>query len=184
MTARAFDPLRLDVAAFAAQGGVLEGRWPVRSLGRLVATAAPEATPSERDEVAWRAQGETVRVAGGGAETWIRLDAEAPLAMTCQRCLAPVGLRLEVHRRILFVPGEDAAAELDAEREEDVLALSHALDLRELAEDELLLAEPIVPLHAVCPEPLAYANDPASLAGAAEHPFAALEALKRRGPPN
>jgi uncharacterized protein len=184
MAARAFDPLRLDVAAFAVEGGVLEGRWPVRTLARLVDTAAREAPHSDRDDVAWRAQGEAVPVAGGPPETWIRLDAQASIAMTCQRCLAPVELRLDVHRRILFVPGEDAAARLDAEREEDVLALSHALDLRELVEDELLLAEPIVPLHTVCPEPLGYPNDPEPLAATAEHPFAALEALKRRGPPN
>jgi uncharacterized protein len=182
MAARAFDPLRLEVAAFAREGGVLEGRWPVRTLARLLETAAPEARPSDEDDVAWRAQGETVPVAGAAPESWIRLDAEAPIAMTCQRCLAPVALRLEVRRRILFVPGEEAAARLDAEREEDVLALSHALDLRELVEDELLLAEPIVPLHGVCPQPLAYANDPAPLAGTAENPFAALQAMKLRGP--
>ena len=36
-----------------------------------------------------------------------------------------------------------------------MLALSRALDLRELVEDELLLALPLVPRHEVCPEPAA-----------------------------
>jgi len=64
-----------------------------------------------------------------------------------------------------------------------VLALPRVLDLRELIEDELLLAEPLVPLHDVCPDPLpSPTDDDAELA--AEHPFAALGALKRRSPPS
>jgi len=183
MAPRLFDPLRLDVAAFAAEGAVLAGRWPLRSLARLVETAAPEASPTDADEVAWRVQGQAVAVSAGGTETWLRLDAEASIAMTCQRCLAPVAMRLQVDRRILFVPGgEDAAAEADAEREEDVLPLTRALDLRALVEDELLLAEPIVPVHELCPEPLPYAGEAAE--APAPKPFATLAALKARGGAN
>ncbi|HUP06209.1 MAG TPA: YceD family protein [Caldimonas sp.] len=182
MPARTVDPRRLDVAAFAADGATLEGRFPIRTLERLCETVDPEAPPVEGD-VTWRVQGELVPVAGGPSQTWLRLDASAQVALTCQRCLAPVRVPLDVHRRILFVAGEDAAAQLDAEREEDVLALSRALDLRELVEDELLLAEPLVPVHDVCPEPLPLHD--ADLDGEAEeHPFAALASLKRRPPPS
>ena len=90
-------------------------------------------------------------------------------------------LPLRVDRRIFFVEGEDAAAALDAESEDDVLALTPALDLPELIEDELLLALPLVPRHEVCPEPLPRAfveDDPATTP--ADHPFAALAALKQR----
>jgi len=181
MPARAFDPSRLDVAAFAAEGASLEGRFPVRTLQRLCESTAPELPPKESDEVAWHVRGERLPVAGGAPETWLRLDASATVALTCQRCLAPVDVPLDVHRRILFVPGEDAAAQLDAEREDDVLALSRAVDLRELVEDELLLAEPLVPLHEVCPEPLAFPDDDSDREPE-EHPFAALAALKHRPP--
>ena len=183
MPGRAFDPLRLDVAAFAAEGASLEGRFPVRTLERLCEGTAPEAPPAEADDVAWRVQGELLPVAGGAPQTWLRLRAAADVALTCQRCLAPVRVPLDVNRRILFVAGEDAAAQLDAEREEDVLALSRALDLRELIEDELLLAEPLVPLHDVCPEPLLSPDDPPD-ADPEAHPFAGLAALKRRAPPH
>ena len=52
---------------------------------------------------------------------------------------------------------------------------------RELIEDELLLAMPIVPRHEVCPEPLVATvdelpDDPAP------NPFAALAALKTTKP--
>ncbi len=54
---------------------------------------------------------------------------------------------LEAERSIFFVEGEDAAAALDAESEDDVLALTPALDLEALIEDELLLALPLIPRH-------------------------------------
>jgi uncharacterized protein len=41
-----------------------------------------------------------------------------------------------------------------------VLALEPALDLKELVEDELLLALPLVPRHEVCPEPLPFEPGP------------------------
>ena len=63
-------------------------------------------------------------------------------------------LPLGVDRRLFFVAGEDAAAALDTESDDDVLALEPFLDLRGLVEDELLLALPLVPRHEVCPEPL------------------------------
>ncbi len=94
-------------------------------------------------------------------------------------------LALEAERRIFFVEGEEAAAALDAENEDDVLALAPALDLKELVEDELLLALPLVPRHEVCPEPLPRAlveDDPAG--EPADHPFAALAALKQGSRPN
>jgi uncharacterized protein len=94
---------------------------------------------------------------------------------------------LQVERRLRFVHGEDAAAQLDAQSEDDVLALTRALDLRELIEDELLLALPIVPRHEVCAEPLPVAIDAEADAPAgdpAPGPFAALAALKRDGPLN
>ena len=182
MRSRAFDPARLDVAAFAAEGAELGGAWPLDALERMRDAAAPEAPTRATDEVRWQVRGERVAAPGGGAETWLHLDASAALDVTCQRCLQPVHVPLEVRRRILFVPGgEAAAAAADAERDEDVLPLTRALDLRELVEDELLLALPLVPVHATCPEPL---PEPAAQdeGEPAPSPFAALAALKRTGP--
>jgi uncharacterized protein len=191
MAAREFDPFRLDVEAFARAGASLEGRWPVMQLDRLAGSAfadpeaAGSADPVAGREVAWRMRGEWRAVRGGldsDRQIWLHLDAQTELPLECQRCLKPVVTPVDVQRSFLFVRGEDAAAQLDADSEDDVLALTRALDLRELIEDELLLALPLVPRHEVCEAPLPVAFDDgeaATDADAPPHPFAGLAALKR-----
>lgn len=181
---RQHDPLRLDVAAFAGDGALLSGRWPGASLTRLAESQSP---PQDLTlpEVAWAVQGERRAVTGGEAELWLALQVQAPVWLTCQRCLQPYEVPLALDRRLRFVHGEAQAEALDAEIEDDVLALSRQLDLRELVEDELLLALPIVPRHAVCPQPLPMAVEADPLPeGEAErpNPFAALQVLKRAKP--
>jgi uncharacterized protein len=107
------------------------------------------------------------------------------VTLECQRCLQSMQVPLHAERRIFFVAGEDAAAALDAESDDDVLALTPALDLAELIEDELLLALPLVPRHAHCPQPLprAFAEDDPAI-DPADNPFAVLASLKRGPRPN
>ena len=183
MSSRGFDPTRLDVEAFAAESGELEGRWPLAGFDRICESAAPESLPTEADAVAWRARGERVALRSGMHETWLHLAADTKVSLQCQRCLAPVEVALAMERKFLFVHGEDAAAQIDAGREDDVIAMTRALDLRELIEDELLLAMPLVPLHAVCPAPLPVAVNEGSLEER-PNPFAALAAWKRDDPVN
>lgn len=177
---RPHDALRLDVAAFIADGEALSGSWPGEQLQRLAdLQAPPQDTPLA--DVAWQAQGERRAVTGGEAELWLALRAQAPVWLTCQRCLQPMAQPLDVDQRIRFVHGEARAEALDAEIEDDVLALSKSLDLRALVEDELLLALPIVPRHGVCPQPLpvALGSVPApDDVPEPAHPFAALQRLK------
>ena len=175
------DLRRLDVAAFAAAGGELAGAWPAADLRRL-ASATIEPAP---DDVAWRVGGERLALAGAGVLPTLRVEATTAVTLECQRCLQPMRWPLEARRRIFFVDGEDAAAALDADHDDDVLALAPTLDLPSLVEDELLLSLPIVPRHEVCPEPLPRAFADEDEAGAAEaSPFAALAALKRGPAPS
>ena len=180
MKAREHDPRRLDVEAFAREAATLEGRWPVEELARLAASMHAEAPAGAADAVRWRVRGESRARRGAPAEVWLHLEGEAEVALECQRCLQPVRVPLTFARSFLFVSGEATAAELDADSEDDVLALTRALDLQELVEDELLLTLPLVPRHAQCPAPLALPDDPAPAAEEPEtpHPFAALAALK------
>jgi uncharacterized protein len=90
-----------------------------------------------------------------------------------------VDTEVEVDRWLRFVGDEAEAAELDADSDDDVLALARWMNLRDLVEDELLLALPLVPRHERCPEPLPFVPE-AEGSEALEHPFAALERL--RGP--
>jgi uncharacterized protein len=211
MSSRSFDPTRLDVQAFAVEGGVLAGRWPLRNFVRVAELAADESDESAAvaedestlatrvgstaadgkgstgaradNEVAWAAEGESRPVHGASPQVWLHLTAEAAVSLQCQRCLAAVSVPVEVRRSFRFVPGEDAAAQLDAASEEDVLALTRALDLHELIEDELLLAMPLVPLHTLCPTPLPIppADD---ISDERPNPFAVLAGLRREGPVN
>ena len=183
MRASRHDPLRLDMAAFAADGEQQSGHWPGASLTRLAELQSPPNDGALAD-VAWQAQGERRVVPGSEAEIWLALAVNAPVWLTCQRCLQPMAEPLALARRIRFVHGESQAEAMDAELEDDVLALSRSLDLRELVEDELLLALPLVPRHEVCPLPLSVAADIAALPDEAQskpNPFAALRALKTGG---
>ncbi len=147
------DPLRLDVAAFASDGGLLDGRWPGASLERLADLQVPPQDQGPAD-VAWQVQGERKLRPGSEAELWLTLSARATVWLTCQRCLQPLSVDLALQRRLRFVHGEAQAAALDADSDDDVLALSRWLDLRELVEDEMLLGLPLVPRHDTCPQPL------------------------------
>ena len=182
MATRDFDPLRLEVQAFAKEAGQLGGRWPLLQLVRLADSALDAGGTKRHDaEVAWSVQGEQRAAPGGELQIWLHIKAATAVSLECQRCLQPMAVVLEIDRSFLFVHGEDAAAQLDADGEDDVLALTRSLDLRELVEDEMLLSLPIVPRHDVCPQPLPVRpNDP--LAEEKPNPFAALAILKRGRP--
>jgi uncharacterized protein len=170
------DPRRLDIADAAAQAVELQGRWPLAGLPRL-AVDHPGDAPALTGDAAWSARACTRPGTGGAPEIWLHVSAQAEVQRSCQRCLQPLTLGLSVDRKLRFVPGEDAAAALDADSDDDVLALEPQLDLLQLVEDELLLALPLVPRHEVCPEPLPHSAG-AESAEPAAHPFASLAVLK------
>ncbi|MCW5611200.1 MAG: DUF177 domain-containing protein [Rubrivivax sp.] len=178
------DPRALDLPALARTGATLQGTLPLAQMPRLagsvLATADAEPAPAT-----WTAAALLRPVTGGAPELWLHLQARAEVRLECQRCLQPMDQTLEVDRRFRFVRGEDEAARLDEESEDDVLALPGRLDLLELLEDELILALPLVPRHETCPQPLPAPTTAAPAAPEAgderPHPFAALAALKRDG---
>lgn len=178
MKERAFDPHRIEVSAFAKKGGELSGETLVSEFRRLSEYAAPEAPPGPQEVVTWHAHGELRPVRGQAPQVWLHLEARGALSMTCQRCLQPLRVEVEADRDLRFVEGEEAAAAEDAVSEDDVLAISVALDLEALIEDELVLSLPWVPRHDVCPTPLPTPMEPEE--PESPHPFAALADLKRR----
>jgi len=187
MVRRPIDPRRLGVEAFAREGGFLEGRWPLASFPRLMLSVHSEAPPEADASVVWQAQGEWRKPQSVEAQPWLHVRARTRLTLVCQRCLGPLDTTLEVDRWMRFVHGEEAAAALDAEIEDDVLALERMLDLHELVEDELILAMPLVPRHeGRCPVPLPLPSqeEEAVPEPTRRSPFAVLEALKRDAPPD
>ncbi|HOM13569.1 MAG TPA: DUF177 domain-containing protein [Rubrivivax sp.] len=186
MTAPAgFDPRRLDVAAFARAAGAVQGQWPLSVMPRLLQDALAPAREEAAAAVAWSARGLSKPVAGGEPEIRLQLRARTSLQLCCQRCLQPVEVPLDVQPTMRFVRGEQQAEALDEQSDEDVLALTTALDLQQLIEDELILALPLVPRHEHCPRPLPMSAGQADAAAAQPpgHAFAALAALRRGGGP-
>jgi len=188
MKKRAFVPEKLDVENFIKDEAILEGEWPASGLARFAASAAPERPADGWPPVRWRLQGQLREQRRADPQLWLQVEARGGVWLTCQRCLQPVEESLDASRWFQFVGSEDEAASLDADSEDDVLALPRHLDARELIEDELLLALPLVPRHETCPEPLRApaveaADEDAGAGEARPNPFAKLAALKKGGPP-
>lgn len=187
--AKPVNPQRLDLAELARAHGTLQGEQALGTFTRLQQPGEPEAEASA--VLQWQAQAEYRPVRGGQPELWLHLTLNTTVQRTCQRCLQPVALPLAVERDFLFAATEAQAQAWDAERDDaDVLVLSPSLNLLELAEDEILLALPLVPRHDTCPQPLvAPQGEPAAQGEGSEssseepkrdNPFAILAQLKRR----
>ncbi|MBI3383029.1 MAG: DUF177 domain-containing protein [Aquabacterium sp.] len=197
MKARTFAPRKLDIGAFIESGETMEGALPLTDLPRLAQELAKDANVAGLPLVSWSATGRQVPQRVGGPQLWLDLKAEGEMAMECQRCLHAVSLPMSVDHSIRFVKDEAAAAELDADSDDDVLALSRQFDLMALIEDELIMALPIVPRHDQCPtdvvslmtaesealppgaEPEPAADGQATTASGRPNPFAVLASLKK-----
>ena len=182
MTERAADPHKLDLRRFARDGGLLQGAWAQGRFERLAASLMPPLADVPAPEVQWSAQGQQRVVPGADPQIWLHIQGDTVVRLECQRCLQPLSEALHVDRRLRFVAGEDEAARLDEESEDDVLALVSRLDLFDLLEDELILALPLVPRHGTCPQPLdaASAIAPPVAAEVRPNPFAALASLRAK----
>lgn len=170
----------LDIKAFAQSGGERQQEDRLADYPRLREEA--EGRGADRP-VRWHALGQLRQAAGVAPQVWLHLQAEADVPLTCQRCLEPVDEALAVDRWFRFVADEAQAAREDEEAEEDVLVLDPAFDLQALVEDELLMALPLVPRHAVCPNAvLMEVADPGFAQAEADkpNPFGVLADLKRK----
>ena len=173
-----FDPRRLDVKAFAEEAGELEGEDRIGSHTRLMAETSGRGADAP---LAWSAQGEIRNAGHVRPEIWLRLQARAVLPLTCQRCLGPVDVTVQVERPFRFVQDEAIAMAEDDRSEEDLLALSRSFDLIELVEDELLMDLPVAPRHDLCPVSVTLAvadDDFESAPTERDNPFALLQRLK------
>jgi len=170
----------LNLQALAASGEPLVGVMPLQKLERL----AQESIGLQPGlMVNWQAAAELRVGSTGQPDTWLHLEANTTVPMTCQRCMGAVQTPLQIDQWYRFVANEEIAMAEDDASEEDLLVMAPQFDLLALLEDELLMALPLVPMHEVCPvAPLLSASD---LGGdvdeeARPHPFAALAQLKKK----
>ena len=155
----------IDGFEFAAAGGNVRGAWPVSVFPRL-----RDVLQDDSGSVEYELQ--------GGHDVHGRprlaLHAKARLRLTCQRCLGAVECVLEPRSTLLLAATQ---AEIDAEpitpeMPERVVA-RRDMAVRDLVEDELLLALPYAPRHEDCA-----AQGRAAPAGR-QMPFATLRGMLR-----
>jgi uncharacterized protein len=177
---KSWNPRRFDVRAFAEAGASWSASDSLGAFERLAGELQDDGNVSPN--VHWSVRGETRPDPAGQPAVWLHVQAALALPLSCQRCLKPVAVPLEVNRWFRFVADEATAEAEDDDTEEDVLALEPRPDLLALIEDELLMEMPLVPMHEACPEPLPAPDAREAAADPKEtrvNPFASLARLKR-----
>jgi uncharacterized protein len=107
----------------------------------------------------------------------LRIEVDGEISLCCQRCLEPLKFPLALRREIVLVAGvSELEQSADDSESVDTIPVVSRIDLRELVEEEILLALPLAPRHAAGECDLSVAGQAPSQASAS--PFAALARLK------
>ena len=153
----------IDGLDFARTGSKLQGAWPVAEFARLhdllrtdegVLQYVLLGVPNQRGCPA------------------LRLKVSGALQLACQRCLGALEfpLLIDVSLLLAATQAEVDAEPLEAEGPEKIVA-GPEMQVRDLVEDEVLLAIPLAPRHERCAGPEAEA------AGVEKSPFSVLRGL-------
>lgn len=158
-----------------------EGLFALDDLPRLDSALVGDATSRSDCRVGWKVRGFTRRLPGGPAQAMVELEVSAELPMLCQRCLQPSMQWIQDTVLFRLVEQEPEITQEELEAEDEALCVRGAIEMRALVEDQMLLALPLVPMHAVCPQPiLAPGLDVLPVeATVRRSPFAALARLKK-----
>jgi uncharacterized protein len=155
---------RVDCARLAADAAVLERVYPLSELSRLKDLLA-----DERGSVKARFAFSRLEAGRAGAAVAV----QAVPRLVCQRCLQGFELPVSGDSEIEFAASE-AEAPPDSPRE-IYLMVEGTVSLRELAEEELLLALPVI---VSCSAPEACGQAPAR--EERQRPFAVLQSLLKK----
>jgi uncharacterized protein len=155
----------IDGFEFASAGAAQHGILPVREFSRLRDLLA-----SDAGEVAYEVRG--MRDARGRPSLCVGV--QAVLRLRCQRCLEAMDYEVESEELLILAATQE---EIDAEPPQpdapDRILAGKEMPLRELVEDELILALPYAPRHADC------AAGARSQGESSQSPFAGLRGLMR-----
>jgi uncharacterized protein len=156
----------IDGFEFAAAGAKQQGTWAVGDFPRLRDMLA-----SDAGEIRYEIEG--VQDARGRPALRVRLN--GALQLRCQRCLEPMRFDVDAEETLVLAATQ---AEIDAEPVDadspDRLLAAEEVKVRDLLEDELILAVPYAPRHEGC-EAGAPAGDSEKIS-----PFAGLRGLLRK----
>ena len=108
--------------------------------------------------------------------------ASARIRLTCQRCLQPLELELEVNFDLVPVTCTDEAKTLPADCEPLMVSLQGRVKVSDIVEDELILGLPLVAHHqdGGCASQLAGRDDSDSRDTSRQRPFADLAEILAR----
>ena len=156
----------IDGFEFATAGATQEGTLPLRSFPRL-----QDVLVSDVGDAAYTLRG--VRDERGRPS--LQLDVRATLQLRCQRCLGPLAHDVHAHTLLVLASSQ---AEIDAEPagvdSPDRVLAGKEMAVRDLVEDELILALPYAARHEGCEAAAAGTDRPAS------SPFAGLRGMMQR----
>lgn len=158
----------MDLFKFCLDAEEASGSFPIQDFTRLSA----ELVDREGDLV-WNMLGGRHQI--GVPE--LRLHVQAQVKLICQRCLTPHIENLDSVSTLVLAKTEEQADELEERLDDDsidVIVVSPEQDISVLLEDEALLALPVSPRHATCPDGF----KPEIVNEKAISPFAALKKLK------
>ena len=159
-------PLFIDNVAFSQRDELIAGTLTLADCKRL-------AEMLHAAEIRYTLHGEN----NLGRYT-LRLQLDAELQVTCQRCLNPMLLNL--HREFNYLINDAPLSEyefsdIEANDDIDLIEPNPAMDLITLIEDELLMAMPIAPTHdANCSAKI---KEGVAQSGETPNPFAVLKGL-------
>jgi uncharacterized protein len=158
----------IDGFEFASAGATQQGVLPVSGFPRLRDLLA-----SDVGEVAYEVRG----MRDGRGRPSLRLSVRGTLQLRCQRCLEAMGFDVD-ERQVLVLAATQA--EIDADpvdaQAPDRLLGSKDMAVRDLVEDELVLALPYAPRHEGCDAKAAQEKKEGK-----NSPFAGLRGMIRGG---
>jgi uncharacterized protein len=161
-------PVQIDPIRLADEGVRLQGELPGSGMLRLREFSTPGSRPAAVavDLQFERAAQGTRRMQG---------TIHSCVETVCQRCLKPLTIEVTA-RPFLALLSSDAAEGAD---DGETLRVVAPIKLSELVEDELLLAMPMIPVHAEAECASLARAGAAPGAGGKENPFAVLHELKK-----
>lgn len=136
-------PIQIDPLDLARSRIRLRGSYPLSAMPRL-AEYSPSDQALIRIDLHFRPEGDaTARLSG---------EITTELKLRCERCLGPLTLPLNIKPIIFFeksAAGSRGKQSTDEEQSDlrDIIALEGPVDLKDLVEDEILLAIPMIPKH-------------------------------------
>jgi uncharacterized protein len=136
----------IDAFEFCRADGYREGTTPVAEMTRLAADCADTS-----GTIRWSIQGGQTKQ-GYPSMT---LSVAGTVQLVCQRCLTPFGYEIDSSTMLVLGKNDEEADEIEEILDDDsidVIVGSSCCDIRDLLEDEALLALPQAPKHAVCPD--------------------------------